>query len=75
VCVRARARARACVSSFYVDPVFTEFLRNLVWTVYFGTAPAFFIHCVVISCNEHQQAAAGNLGVGIDTVESYNDAC
>ena len=66
---------RACVPSFYVDPVFSEFLRNLVRTVYFGTAPAFFVHCVVMSCNEHQQAEAGNLGVGINTVESYNDAC
>jgi hypothetical protein len=44
--------------------VFSEFLRNLVQTVYFGTAPAYYIHYVVISCNEHHQATAGNFGGG-----------
>ena len=55
---------RVYVPNFYVDPVFSEFLRNLVWTVYFRTAPAFYVHCVVISCNEQQQAEALNFGVG-----------
>lgn len=66
---------RACVLGFYVDPVFSEFLRNCLWTVYFGTAPALSLHCVVVSCNEHQQAEAGDFGVGDDTVQLYNDAC
>ena len=64
MCVCACACVRACVPIFYFDPVFSDFLRNLVWTVYFGTVPAFNVLCVVISCNEHQQAEAGNFGVG-----------